>query len=423
MSSTTVPYHAGLTYGVGVDTPSGEARNIAVTGIPNAIPNAVGDIVSFSMMQIETVEDLHTALGISASASGGVGLFSASARFDYAQSCEVHEHSVFLMVRVKVTQAFTQIDKPGIDPVAADLLANGGVEPFQAQYGDMFVRGLETGGLFFATIQIFCKTDDEKKSIAATVSGSYAAFSANGQFNTDFHDTVSQHETQVLCYIEGGDPSQKLPVSVDTMTTRAIGFPGELKDRGVPYAALLDSYSILPLPNPPNYIDLQHQKDVLIQCSMLRDQDLQALNNINYILSHPDQFIDPEKFPLSQIRNDLNADLDTIAAVASNALNHPKEAALPQLKLTGPIELPQRKAGLPPLALVPDVVGKSVDDAHKTLEALGLHADDALVAGAFGSPKNGTVTGQNPAAGTMVNPGSTITLTVPSPTVMIHIPF
>jgi hypothetical protein len=156
---------------------------------------------------------------------------------------------------------------------------------------------------------------------------------------------------------------------------------------------------------------------------MLRDQDLQALNNINYILSHPDQFIDPEKFPLSQIRNDLNADLDTIAAVASNALNHPKEAALPQLKLTGPIELPQRKAGLPPLALVPDVVGKSVDDAHKTLEALGLHADDALVAGAFGSPKNGTVTGQNPAAGTMVNPGSTITLTVPSPTVMIHIPF
>lgn len=152
MASTTVAYHSGLTYGVGVDTPSGEARNIATTGTPNPIPNASGDIISFSMMQIETVEDLHTSLGISASASGGVGLFSASARFDYAQSCNVHESSVFLMVRVKVNQAFSQIDKPGIDPVAAEVLANGGVGRFQDQYGDMFVRGLETGGLFFATI-------------------------------------------------------------------------------------------------------------------------------------------------------------------------------------------------------------------------------------------------------------------------------
>jgi hypothetical protein len=82
--SIMVPYHYGLTYGVGVDTPSGEARNIAVTGAPSQIEDAKGDIITFAMNEVTTVEDLHTELGISASASGGVGLFSASARFDYA---------------------------------------------------------------------------------------------------------------------------------------------------------------------------------------------------------------------------------------------------------------------------------------------------------------------------------------------------
>jgi hypothetical protein len=137
----------------------------------------------------------------------------------------------------------------------------------------------------------------------------------------------------------------------------------------VPYSIL---NSILPLPAEPNFIDLQNQKDVLIQCSILRDQDLQGLNNINYILSHPDQFIDPEKFPLGQIRNDLDADLNMIAAAASNALNHPKEVALPQFKLAGPIELPKRKAGLPPLVTVPNVVGMDEDHAKVVLQAAGL---------------------------------------------------
>jgi PASTA domain len=417
MPSTTIAYHPGLTYGVGVDTPSGEARNIAATGTPNTIVNTDGDIILFSMTQIDTVEDLHTALGISASASGGVGLFSASLRFDYAQSCAVHENSVFLKVSVNVNKAFSQIDKPGIDPIAAELLANGGIEPFQDQYGDMFVRGLETGGLFFATIQIHCKDKTEKESIQAKVSGSYATFSASGTFSKDFTDSVSEHDTTVLCYIEGGDRSKPLPIAVDTMTDRAIHFPAELGSHGVVYAALLDSYSILPLPHPPNYIDLQHQRDVLIECALLRDQDLLALNNIIYILSNPDQFIDPEKFPLSQIRNDLDADLNTIAATASNALNHPKQAVLPQLKVTASPDLPRRKAApiIEPgtLIKIPEVRGMETGTAEATLVQVGLHSRRVLIEnGNNDSPSTGDVAIVEPSVGTLVPVGETIVLTI-----------
>ncbi len=345
MSSRTVPYINGYDYGVGVDTPSGDVRDVAVTGDKSGIEG--GSIVTFDMTQVSTVSELNDVLGISASASGGVGLFSGSARFKFSKERQVNDSSVFLVVMVQVINPFQQIKAPGITKPASDLLGDGQTQKFQDEFGDMFVRGLVTGGMFFGVIEVQTHHSDEKNTVSAALKASYAAFSADGSFDDTFHQTLEKRQTTVRCHIEGGK-NTPLPTQVDTMITFAANWPDTVKNNAVPYSAVLDAYSILPVPAEPNFIDLQHQTDVLVQCSLLRDQDLQVLNNINYIVSHPDQFIDPEKFPLGQIRNDLDADLNTIAAAASHALNHPKEAALPQLKLTGPIELPKRKAGLPP---------------------------------------------------------------------------
>jgi hypothetical protein len=284
----------------------------------------------------------------------------------------VHSSHVFLFAKVTITQAFSQINAPGIEQTAKDLLTEGHTTRFQDQYGDMFVRGLLRGGLFFATIQIFCKDAAEKESIKAKVSASYASISGSVQFDANFQQTITEHSTKVLCHIEGGDRSKPLPVSVDTMTERAIHFPSELEHRGVPYVALLDSYSILPLPDPPNYIDLQLQKDVLTECAHLRDQDLMELNDIDYITRHPDEFVDVNMYPINQLRNDLNDDLRAIATAASKALNYPKQAEVPHLKQAGPIDLPKRKAGLPPLVKVPDLRGMKDYDPVPILKSIGL---------------------------------------------------
>lgn len=64
--SQTVPYYPGLDYGIGVDTPSGTALNVAVTGDPSPIKDAGGSILDYYMNEVTSEEDLHTALGISA---------------------------------------------------------------------------------------------------------------------------------------------------------------------------------------------------------------------------------------------------------------------------------------------------------------------------------------------------------------------
>jgi hypothetical protein len=379
MASATVQFVNGFTYCVGVDTPSGEARNIAATGSPSPVPGAGGDIVAFSMTEVSTVEDLHTALGISASVSGGFGLFSASARFTYANQCTVHSNSVFLVVSVTVTNAFQSIPAPGITADASKLLAAGNDKRFRDEFGDMFVRGIMTGGQFFGVIQVITRDQSDSRDVSASLSASYAGFSASGTFDSSFSKTVSTHQTKVTCYREGGDfvrngqSGAPVPTQVDAMIDAATSFPRTVRGNAVAYTALLDGYSILPLPNPPNFIDLQQQKDVLTQCAALRDQDLQWINDISYIAQNQDQFINVDPAALNNWRNDVSADLNTIAAAASAALNDPAAARVPSdLRITA-LTLPQRidQPLRPGQVLVADFRGLEYDAADALSRTTG----------------------------------------------------
>ncbi|QIS12235.1 hypothetical protein [Nocardia arthritidis] len=341
VTSREIPFVHGMDFTVGVDSASGSARNAAATGTPSTVPNAGGSTISFHMEQVETVEDLLNSVGVSAKASGGIGLFSASARFDFAQSCKVHSSSVFLIVAVQVTEAFQSVLSPGIKPEAAALLANGDTDRFREEFGDLFVRGILSGGQFFGVVEVATRDQTDAKKIAAGLSASYAAFSASGTFDKTFTDTVSSHRTKVTCFVEGGQ-NLELPTGVDTMTKRAVGFPKELEGHAVPYLALLDDYGVLPLPKGPNFADLQHQQDVLTECARLRNLHQQWLNDLDYIDGNPGEFIDPDPAALDQLRNDIDADMNAIAAAASQAIDTPKNAQFPtNLKVTAP-RLPQR---------------------------------------------------------------------------------
>ena len=85
---------------------SASARPAAPTAIRGVlgeaitIPDTSGSIADYSMMLVDTEEELHTKLGISASASGGVSLFSGSARLDFSKDSQFNSHSVFFVVRL-----------------------------------------------------------------------------------------------------------------------------------------------------------------------------------------------------------------------------------------------------------------------------------------------------------------------------------
>jgi hypothetical protein len=347
MADDLVPYRSGMEYGIGIDSPSGDARNVGVLGGPTTIPNAGGSIVEYELTQVSSDEDLQTSLGVSASASGGVGLFSASASMDFAQKCHVHSNSVFLLASVKVNLAFAQIREPAIKPEAAAKLGDGDPTRFQEMYGDSFVRGLQTGGRFFSVVEIFTSSKTEQESLSISVKGSYGLFSGQASFSSEFSQAVSNRSLKITTHHEGG-VVPKEPTSLEDVQAIASGFAATVEGHAVPYGVLLDKYTILDLPNPPNYIDLQHQMDVLAYCARQRNALWTALNEVDYILDNPGQFTDApgadDAAPLVAYRAALTGDLDTVARAASAALQHPRDATLPALSASAPT-MPKRREG------------------------------------------------------------------------------
>lgn len=347
MRDNLIIYRPGMDYGVGVDSASGDSRSVGVLGEQSSIPNATGSIVTFSLAQVTCDDDLQKALGVSVEGGGGIGCFSASASVDFAQKCHINSHSVFLLIIVEVTLAFSQIKAPKVDPEAAAHLVNGDSARFQDIYGDVFVRGLQTGGRYCAVVEVTTSDQSEQESLALSLKGSYGPFNAQGSFSSSFSQAISTKSLNITASHDGGVVPREA-LTLEEVQNTAAGFAATVEGKAVPYAALLNKYSILDLPNPPNYIDLQGQLDTLTYCAQQRNAIWTRLNDVAYILGNLGQFETGEGVYdtalLVAYQDALAADMDTVKKAASNALNHPKDAKNPVLTAVAPT-LPARKKG------------------------------------------------------------------------------
>ena len=87
LQQVETPWLESYNFGVGVDPGGGSPMNLVIQ--PTPVPVAPGGSLTFAVTRTHTTSDLQDNLQISAEASGGCGLFGASARFDFAKKCEV----------------------------------------------------------------------------------------------------------------------------------------------------------------------------------------------------------------------------------------------------------------------------------------------------------------------------------------------
>jgi hypothetical protein len=157
----------------------------------------------------------------------------------------------------------------------------------------------------------------------------------------------------------------------------------------------LAPYVIALGPNPPNMVDFQNQRDVLIRCAKLRSSTLDKLNLIDYMLDpkhmNEFEFIPPPAGPdLPGLQAALAGDLDVIADAASFAINNVKEAREPEtymaeiehvpgFRLTAlPPNLPRHTGpvvALPPNAM-PNLVGMPAAPLISLLSCVNMEGVD-----------------------------------------------
>ena len=345
------PWREGYNFGIGVDPGGGSPLDLVVQQTPSP-PVAPGGSLKFVVTRTNTTSDLQDTLQISAEASGGCGLFSASARFDFAKDCKVHSESLFMTVYAVADNAFQSIDDVLLTPDAAAHAADP--LAFQERFGSVFVRGLRTGGLFVGVVQVESSSKDTQEHVGGEISASYAAFEAKISASHDTKDSSTDETYSAFLYYEGGDRPAITNVfdQTDPRTLFAAAkiWAATVGANGVPYHVTLAPIAIAGgAPKPPDPArSPQLAQDVLTECARQRASLLDGLNRIDYVLGHESLYgFGPDTISaqdLAHLGTDFGAALTQVAKCASVAIQDPKNAAAP----TGMPAIPGNMPGSDP---------------------------------------------------------------------------
>lgn len=335
----TIPWARGLDLHVGVDLSSGSPMNKVVTGEASTVDNAGGAVVDFQVQRIQSTDELQRAVGLDVEASLGAGMFGAnvSDAFKFVRESRVQQSSLFLTVTATVQLGFLSIDEPALTEAATKVVGNSDL--FASRFGNMFVRGLDRGGVFVGVLHVDTRTSEEAQSIANELKGSYKLFSASAQ--TKFSETLKSHNVQVrvrMWHIGGpvdlsigdlDDPVQLLIAANSFLK----GFKDDPGGVSRPYSVTLAPTSIALGPVPPNEAEVEHAQDVLAFCAKRRAVLLDQLNLVSFIIDNSSSYdFGPTSVSLDEIRTasaNFQTDLDTISACATRAISDPAKAVMP----------------------------------------------------------------------------------------------
>jgi len=424
MENVEVPYQDGHAFGIGVKSATGGRRGLGVVGGVSQIPGASGGSGGFQWTSVQTTSDMEDQLGISADASGGVGLFSASDRFNFVKNSKIQQTSIAILLHCTRQFGFQQIDDPALSASAAQLVSQGQLDLFADRFGDCFVVGLRTGGQFFGILRIDTKNEESRQTVENSLSGSYGPFSADVQVKVSDAMKSTQSQAYVDFYYEGGEVKMVKVTTPDDLFAAAQQWSDTVASQPKPYAALLLPYIVANGPQPPNKEDLQHQHDVLVRCAKLRSQSMDRLNFIDYVTdpTHRREFVvDPQVPDLSKVMAGLSQDLDIISEAASFAIDNPKQALEPEqyaqkngiMKDGAPYTLTLLPSPLPQHIGADNVTVPDFRRVSNSGEAEKLAADNRLTLHwnedpAVAAPWH--VDSQDPPPGTSVTANTTVTL-------------
>jgi len=339
MDQVLVPYVDGYDYGIGVRSATASPVAPGVEGTPEPVRGASGSTVSFSLHRVQTTDDLERYLGVSADVSGGIGLFGAGVRFGFAQGCGVQASSLVLILTSTVHKAFRQIRDPTLTKDAAELASKGHFEAFAEVYGDMFVRGVTTGGEFFGVYRIDTKSEASRQKIEMALQGAYGPAKADA--GLQISQTCNAENASIYVYAEwkGGNVTQQNPTTPEELLTAIRQWQDTVQDQPVPYQVSLAPY-VIARGGPRegwNREDLMQQREILTECARLRSRTIDNLNLVNYILdsAHTSEFLFETSVPdlpaLNNLREGLSEDLEIVNKAANWAIQQPKEALSPEL--------------------------------------------------------------------------------------------
>lgn len=352
--SSLIPYAPGMDYGVGINSLNGDIKGDAVLrSQPDGVTNTEGSTQYYSLKRIESAEELEKELAISteAQAKGGIGFISGSGstRVDFTRQVSINSYSVFMTLKVTVEKSFRRMRDVSLKPEVSAIAAEGNIDRFYEMYGDSFVLGVQSGGVFIGIIEIRTSSESEKRKISTEVDLKIGGWLGSLRVSNDVRNEVREfsenRSLRIICFIEGGNSNLSLPGGIDEMFQRALDFPSEVEKFGKPYSALVQDYRALNLPSP-NQIDLDFKNEFLQRIRSQYNALLNIFNDVNFVLNNQNQFRDLNEAKvksLNEARSKVSGSLNALMDSASRCARYFGECRFPENIEIPLIDLPKRE--------------------------------------------------------------------------------
>lgn len=343
------PGQTDLVVGSGYDALSGETKDRCLK--PTALTRAGGQdsqsqSVTFQLKRVDSYIDLQSELQMSASGTYRSGIYKHSARVQYMRSLKYNSFSSFMLVSVKVVNATETLEHFDIKPAARELLQKS-PESFYRICGDRFISGRTTGGELLAVVEFHSTSREEKERVDARIRSGGGVFQAAG----DFHRAISEMSrlaTVNITTIRNGGTG-KLPAITD-LADAALQFPEQMAQKEKPwvYSFQTHDYNLLSTSTADPF-PLNRQKAFLEASVATRSRALALRNDIEYVLSKPDEFEKLAKSELKKLEStkkrleDIIFKYDQQALLCFSDPRDLKNCTFPDVSW-GDVHLPKRKA-------------------------------------------------------------------------------
>ncbi|THA74892.1 hypothetical protein [Streptomyces sp. A0592] len=278
--------------GMGFNSESGLAVGTPLQGFTIADnPAAPGGEVIADVSIMNTHEELQKSLGMSFEAQGRYGFISSSGKARFSESTKFNSTSTFLIARCIVNNSLRRGKNFQTTAEAQQLLTANRLEEFTKAFGDSFIRGLQTGGEFYAVIRITSVSTSTQAELAATLQGEINGLVGGGSFKGAYQEANSESRTRseftASMYQRAGFGAQLTPtVTIEDVISRYKSFPEIARSSAAAYQVEVATYDTLPLPIP----SAEERDDFLIALSDSREKKLryiQTRNDLEFALQNP----------------------------------------------------------------------------------------------------------------------------------------
>lgn len=390
--------------GMGFNSESGLAIGTALKDFSiQENPAASGQEVTASIAIVNTHDELMENLGMSFEAHGRYGFISGSAKARFSETSNFNSTSTFVVARCIVENPLRRGKNFHVTEAAQDLLDSLRFDEFRRAFGDSFIRGLQTGGEFYAVIRITSVSSSMQADLAASLHAEANGLIASGGFSLAFNKANSSANTRseftATMYQNAGSGAQISPtIGIGEVINRYQKFPEIASSSAAAYETEVATYDTLPLPVPTP----EEQEAFLFALADAREKKLryiQTRNDLEFALRNPIFF---ESLPASDVLLSvssvytklINAVLDHAVKLSRGQITPPRifDPAALSPPIAEPQPIPLRRVTPPaiPTIRVASLIGMNQYDYNEAAQCLSAGATiDETIAGTFFMAEDG----------------------------------